>query len=423
MKLNSPRGTTDIYGEDIDYRNYIINTARRIFEVFNYKEIITPVFEYTGVFSRSIGEGTDIVQKEMYTFQDKKGRSLTLRPEGTASVVRAVVENKSYFKNLPLKLFYIGNMFRYERPQKGRMREFWQIGIESIGADSTLMDTEVIWILNSLFEKLGFKKLVLKINSIGCDKCRKKFLLEFRKYIKPRLSKLCKDCQDRFEKNALRIFDCKKTSCKNIIEEAPSVISYLCPDCKENFEEILDCLKTLDINYRIDNKLVRGFDYYTGTIFEIISDDLKSEQNALGGGGRYNNLIKQLGGPDMAATGFAIGVDRIIMLMKQLNLGIKKQKSKRRIYIIKMDRGCRDYSLNILRYLRDMGIICDINFNSRSLKKEIKWAGDNDYDFVVIIGEDEVRTGSITIKDIEKFKQYKINWKKEKKKIKQIIGA
>ncbi|MEA2016271.1 MAG: histidine--tRNA ligase [Actinomycetota bacterium] len=423
MKLNSPRGTTDIYGEDIEYRNYIINTAREIFEVFNYKEIITPAFEHTGVFSRSIGEGTDIVQKEMYTFRDKKGRSLTLRPEGTASIARAVVENKNLFEGIPLKFFYIGNMFRYERPQKGRMREFWQIGIESIGTDSPLMDSEVIWMLNMLFEKLGFEKLVLKINSIGCDKCRKDFLEEFKKYIKPRLGKLCADCRNRFEKNSLRIFDCKKTGCKKIIEGAPSVISYLCPDCRKNFEEVLNCMKTLGINYRIDNKLVRGFDYYTGAIFEVVSEDIKSEQNALGGGGRYNNLIKQLGGPDVPATGFAIGVDRIIMLMKQLNIEIGKQKKNSRVYLISMEKSCREYSLNILKCLRDIGVTCDINFNDRSLKKEIKWADNNGYDFVIIIGEDEVRTGSITIKNIKKFKQYKISWDKEKEKIKRIIGA
>jgi len=421
--LNSPRGTSDIYGEDIDYRNYIINTARNIFEVFNYKEIITPAFEYTGVFSRSIGEETDIVQKEMYTFRDKKGRSLTLRPEGTASIVRAVIENKNYFRNMPLKLFYVGNMFRYERPQKGRMREFWQIGIESIGTDSIVMDAEVIWMLNMLFERLGFRELVLKINSIGCDDCRKEFLVEFKKYLKPRLGKLCKECQQRFDKNALRIFDCKKAGCKSVIDSAPSTISYLCPGCKKNFEQVLNLLGILGINYSIDNKLVRGFDYYTGTVFEIISEELKSEQNALGGGGRYNKLVKQMGGPEMPATGFAIGVDRIIILMKQLNVEVKKQKSMKKAYIVSMDKDYQDYSLKVLRYFRDAGIVSDINFNDRSLKKEIKWAVDNDYDFVVIIGEDEVSKGNITVKDVRNFKQYEICWAKEKEKLIRIIGA
>jgi len=423
LKLSSPRGTADIYGEDIDYRNFIINTARKIFEIFNYSEIITPAFEYTQVFSRSIGEGTDIVQKEMYTFMDRKGRSLTLRPEGTASIVRAVIENKIYSENMPLKLFYIGNMFRYERPQKGRMREFWQLGIESIGTDNPVIDAEVIWILNSFFKKLGFKKLILLVNSMGCSRCREKFLVEFKKYVKPELGKLCSDCQNRFEKNPLRVFDCKKNSCRSILDSSPEVSSYLCSECKENFKEVLECLKILKIKYRTDKNLVRGFDYYNKTIFEIISEDLHSAQNALGGGGRYDNLINQMGGPELPATGFAVGIDRTMMLMKQLNLKFKKLARKPRVYLITMNKNCQIYSLDILKYLREMEVICDINFNNKNLKKEIKWARDNNYDFIIIIGEDEINSGSLTIKDIKKFKQYKVDWKNQKDKIIEIIGA
>lgn len=423
MKISSPRGTSDIYGEDIDYRNFIINTARKIFEIFNYSEIITPAFEYTQVFSRSIGEGTDIVQKEMYTFMDRKGRSLTLRPEGTASIVRAVIENKIYSENMPLKLFYIGNMFRYERPQKGRMREFWQLGIESIGTDNPVIDAEVIWILNSFFVKLGFKKLILLVNSMGCSRCREKFLAEFKKYIKPELGKLCNDCQNRFEKNPLRVFDCKKNSCKSILASSPEVSSYLCSECKRNFKEVLEYLKILKIKYRVDKNLVRGFDYYTKTIFEIISEDLQSAQNALGGGGRYDNLISQLGGPEIPAIGFAVGIDRTMMLMKQLNLKFKKLARRSRVYLINMNKNCQIYSLGILKYLREMEVTCDINFSNKNLKKEIKWARDNNYNFIIIIGEDEINSGSLTIKDIKKFKQYKVDWKNQKDKIMEIIGA
>lgn len=423
MKLSSPRGTTDIYGEDIDYRNYIINTAREIFKIFNYREVITPAFEYTQVFSRSIGENTDIVKKEMYTFPDKKGRSLTLRPEGTASIVRAVIENKMYSENMPLKLFYVGNMFRYERPQKGRMREFWQLGIEAIGTDNPVIDAEVIWILNSFFGKLGFKKLVLLINSIGCSMCREKFLVEFKKYLGPELGELCSDCRNRFKKNPLRIFDCKKGSCRSIMAGSPGVFSYLCSECRKNFEEILKYLEILKIKYRVDKNLVRGFDYYTRTIFEIISGDLDSAQNALGGGGRYDNLIGQLGGPDIPATGFAVGIDRTIMLMKQLNLKFKKTETRSKVYLITIDKNCLVYSLDILKYLRENGIVCDTNFNNKSLKKEIKWAKENSYDFIIIIGEDEIKTGSLTIKDVKKFKQYKVDWKSEREKIIEIIGV
>lgn len=424
MKLSSPRGTGDIYGEDIDYRNFVIDTARKVFEIFNYREIITPAFEYTEVFSRSIGESTDIVQKEMYTFPDRKGRSLTLRPEGTASIIRSVIENKFYSDSMPLKLFYIGNMFRYERPQKGRMREFWQLGVESIGSDNPILDAEVIWMLNLLYKKLGFKKLVLKVNSIGCVKCRSEFIKEFKKSLnKSDLVKLCGDCRKRFKKNPLRMFDCKKSSCMEVIAKAPDISSFLCSDCRKNFEQVLRYLKNLKIEYKIDTSLVRGFDYYTRTIFEIVSEDLKSAQNALGGGGRYDNLINQLGGPDLPAVGFAVGIDRTIMLMKQLGIKVERKAGKSRVYLTVMDENCQDYSLNILKYLRDLEVICDISFKNRNLKTEIKWAEKNDYDFVIIIGEDEIKSGSLTIKDIRKFKQYKVNWKTQKEKITEIIGA
>lgn len=314
-------------------------------------------------------------------------------------------------------------MFRYEKPQKGRMREFWQLGIESIGSDNPIIDAETIWILNLFFEKLGFKKLILKINNIGCGKCRKKFLEEFKKYLKPEIEKLCSDCRKRFKENPLRIFDCKKTNCREVLTGSPNIYNYLCSECKKKFEEILICLKSLDIKYKIDKSLVRGFDYYTGTIFEIISENLESAQNALGGGGRYDNLISELGGPDIPATGFAVGIDRTIILMKQLNIDLKKSDRKSRVYIIAMDRNSQIYSTRILKYLREKEVVCDINFNIRNLKKEIKWARDNNYNFIIIVGEDEIKTGNLTIKDINKFKQYKVDWKNKKEKIIEIIGA
>ncbi|MBA7575492.1 Histidine--tRNA ligase [subsurface metagenome] len=230
-------------------------------------------------------------------------------------------------------------------------------------------------------------------------------------------------CQNWFEKNPLRVFDCKKNSCRSILDSSPEVSSYLCSGCKENFKEVLKCLKILKIKYRIDKNLVRGFDYYNKTIFEIISEDLHSAQNALGGGGRYDNLINQLGGPELPATGFAVGIDRTMMLMKQLNLKIEKLDRKSRVYLIAMNKNCQIYSIDILRYLREMEVICDINFNNKNLKKEIKWARDNNYDFIIIIGEDEINSGSLTIKDIKKFKQYKVDWKNQKDKIIEIIGA
>jgi len=306
----SPRGTSDIFGQDIEYRNFIISKAKELFKIFNYREIITPAFEHTEVFDKSIGDSTDIVQKEMYTFLDKKGRSLTLRPEGTAPVVRAVIEHKMYAETLPLKLYYIENMFRYERPQKGRMREFWQLGVEAIGSPEAFIDAEVIWLLNALFEKLGFKNLKLIINSIGCIKCRIGYIEVLKNYLSPKNDKLCTDCQYRLEKNPLRIFDCKVDQCRLVIKDSPKIYSYICDGCRQHFNQVTDFLKTLGISFIIKEDLVRGFDYYTRTIFEIISEDLKSVQNALGGGGRYDKLIEQFGGPDIPSIGFAVGLER-----------------------------------------------------------------------------------------------------------------
>ena len=322
MAINSPRGTADIIGEDIKYRDFIINSARKLFKLFNYKEIITPAFEHTELFDRGIGENTDIVQKEMYTFTDKKGRSLTLRPEGTAPVVRAVLENKIYSGDHPIKLFYIENMFRYERPQKGRMREFWQLGVEASGSGSPVIDAEVIWLLNLYFQKLGFKNLKLILNNVGCPECRKEYIDVLKEYLKPQLQSLCPDCKIRYEKNPLRIFDCKIESCKNIIIDSPKIYDHICKNCRTHFEKVIKLLEKIKIDFIVKKELVRGFDYYTGTVFEIISEDLKGMQNALGGGGRYDNLFEEFGGPSIPSIGFAVGIDRTIVLMKQLKFKV-----------------------------------------------------------------------------------------------------
>jgi histidyl-tRNA synthetase len=395
-----------------------------LFRVFNFEEIITPAFEYTEVFSRSIGESTDIVQKEMYTFPDRKGRSLTLRPEGTAAIVRSVVEKKMLSSSdLPLKLFYIGNMFRYERPQKGRMREFWQIGVEALGSDSPLVDAEVIWVLNEIFTRLGFKKLELNINSIGCAKCRESFTLKFKDYISPYLDDLCGDCRRRFGDNPLRIFDCKIDKCKSIASGGPKISEYLCADCKDDFESVKTMLSSLEIKYRIDDSLVRGFDYYTGTIFEMISRDLESAQNAVGGGGRYDKLLSEFGGPDMPATGFAIGLDRTILLMKELGIDYRRDSSRLKAYMITLAEPGDGYSLEILKDLRDAGIICHVDYSSRNIGTGIKKAEKKGFGLAVIIGEEEIKKGSVTVKDLGKFEQYSFDRQQLVKKIRQITGV
>ena len=423
MITGSPRGTSDIFGQDIEYRNFIISKAKELFKIFNYREIITPAFEHTEVFDKSIGDSTDIVQKEMYTFLDKKGRSLTLRPEGTAPVVRAVIEHKMYAETLPLKLYYIENMFRYERPQKGRMREFWQLGVEAIGSPEAFIDAEVIWLLNALFEKLGFKNLKLIINSIGCIKCRIGYIEVLKNYLSPKNDKLCTDCQYRLEKNPLRIFDCKVDQCRLVIKDSPKIYSYICDGCRQHFNQVTDFLKTLGISFIIKEDLVRGFDYYTRTIFEIISEDLKSVQNALGGGGRYDKLIEQFGGPDIPSIGFAVGLERTYILMKQLNLNFVIGDNKKIALVVLMDRSYQKYALSLIKFTRDNGYACDLSYEIKSIGSQIKWAEKNAYDFVIIIGEDEVKTDSITIKDIKKFTQHKLNWKSEKEKIFEIFGS
>lgn len=421
MVLSSPRGTSDIFGEDIRYRDFIINTSRELFDVFNYKEIITPVFEHTEVFDRGIGEGTDIVRKEMYTFPDKKGRSLTLRPEGTASVVRAIIEHKLFAGALPLKLFYIENMFRYERPQKGRMREFWQLGVEAAGISDPQIDAEVIWLLNIIFEKLGFKNLKLLVNSVGCGICRQEYIKAFRSYIQPSVESLCEDCKIRYVNNPLRIFDCKIGGCAAILKEAPKIYAHICPDCRQHFDKVTEYLDLLKIDYVIKDDLVRGFDYYTQTIFEIISADLDSAQNALGGGGRYDKLIPQFGGPDMPSIGFAVGIDRTIVLMRQLNISYSLKQDDLSVLIINMENSHKSYCLELLRFLREFGIKSEISHEAKNIGNSIKSAQKNGFSHIIIIGEDEVKSGILSIKDLKEFQQQKINFKNEPEKILNIF--
>ncbi len=424
MIYNSPRGTEDYFGEEIRYRDFLAEVSKKLFKIFNYSEIITPHFEHTEVFSRGIGENSEIVQKEMFTFFDKKNRSLTLRPEGTASVVRAIVENKLYSENLPLKLFYIGSMFRYERPQKGRMREFCQIGVESAGSDSPAIDTEVIWLLYELFRKLGFKNLTLYINNIGCPECRVEYVKMLEGQLLPVKDRLCDDCNARLGKNTLRVFDCKVKTCREVLKDVVKISDNLCKKCLKHFNEVVSLLDVLGIDYIHNKNLVRGFDYYTRTIFEIISSDIDSAQNALGGGGRYDNLIKEFGGPELSSVGFAIGLERTILLMRQLGIKVPDSGvSSDKTYIINMDPSCGRYVFEIMGYLRNHGICCDINFNIKSVGKEIKLAQDKGYDNVIIIGEDEYRKKSIKIKKLKNYSQEEFDWESEKEKILNFLGS
>jgi histidyl-tRNA synthetase len=313
-------------------------------------------------------------------------------------------------------------MFRYERPQKGRMREFWQIGVEALGSSSPLADAEVIWMLNEIFTRLGFEKLELKINSIGCSRCRESFMLKFKDYMSSYLDELCADCRRRFDNNPLRIFDCRVKKCKSLASGGPKISDYLCGECKSQFESVKKILSLLEINFRTDDSLVRGFDYYTGTIFEMISKDLESAQNAVGGGGRYDRLLSEFGGPDMPATGFAIGLDRTILLMKELGIARGKEGIPLKAYMITLAEPGDDYSLGILKELRNAGIICHVDYGSRNIGTGIKKAGKKNFGLAVIIGGKEIENRTVTLKDLSKFEQYTIGRQQLVKKIKEITG-
>ena len=315
--IQKPKGTKDILIDEIDKWNYTENTALNVFENYGYKEIRVPTFEYTELFERGVGDTTDVVQKEMYTFEDKGGRSITLRPEGTAGIVRSFIENGLSSKTLPLKVYYAMPMFRYENVQKGRYREFNQIGAELIGTDSYLADVEMISMANTFLRELNIKDIFLTINSIGCPKCREKYQQALKEFIGNNIENYCSTCKSRFEKNTMRILDCKDVKCKQLNKGAPVILDYLCEECNIHFENVKKGLNALGIDYQVDSSIVRGLDYYTKTVFEFIS---KTDGLTVLAGGRYDGLIKELGGQNIPAVGFAAGEERLIMLLDEKNI-------------------------------------------------------------------------------------------------------
>lgn len=392
------RGTVDLWGRKVDYLRFIEYTARDILSHYCYQEIITPIFEETALFSRSIGEDTDVVEKEMYTFLDQKGRSITLRPEGTASVVRAVIEHHIYRESGFLKFFYFGPMFRYERPQAGRQRQFYHLGYEAIGSDDPGVDAEVIVITWHIFQKLGLKGLIFKLNNIGCRDCRPLFRNRLEEYLQNKIEGLCPDCQRRSRRNIFRVLDCKRDTCKSVVDMSPKSIEYLCDRCRRRQERLEDYLKYVSIPYTIDGRLVRGLDYYTGTVFEVTHTSLGA-QDALGGGGRYDNLVKSLGGPDLPAIGFACGVERVIIAME--GEGILPPRSYNLdAYIIALGEEEKIQVFELATELRRNGINVDISHGDRSLKAEMRRANKGEAEFIVILGEEERRRREVTVKSM-----------------------
>lgn len=398
--ITKPKGTYDIYGKNAKYYNYINGVFSSICEYYNYEYIRTPIFEESELFHRGVGETTDIVSKETYDFKDRGERNLTLRPEGTAGVVRSYIENKMYGEaNQPIKLYYSGTMYRYERPQAGRYRELSQIGVEVLGSNSEIMDAEVISLAYRTLEEMGIDNITAKINTLGDNESRENYRNALINYLKPHLNELCEDCQKRFLTNPLRILDCKVDKDSEILKNAPSIMEYLNEESKTRFDKVLQYLDYLDIDYEIDSNIVRGLDYYNHTVFELVADlDGLGNASTLCGGGRYNNLITNLGGPDTPGIGFACGVDRLMIVLQELNKE-KEIESSLDVYVLAVSEEEKITALKLVQDLRWSEIKTEMDTLNRGLKAQFKQADRLNARLLVILNNEDLQRGIITVKD------------------------
>lgn len=394
--INIPKGTKDVLPAQSYKWQFIEETARSVAKAFNFREVRTPVFEHTELFQRGVGETTDVVNKEMYTFEDKGGRSVTLKPEGTAGVARAFIENGLASSPMPVKTYYITPAFRYERPQAGRLREFHQFGFEAFGSASAETDAEIIFAASSFLDKLGVKGVKLEINSIGCPICRNEYNKALKNYFAPHLETMCPTCRTRYEKNPLRMLDCKEEGCKKITAGAPQILDYLCEDCKSHFEKVKSLLTGLGLEYTVNSRIVRGLDYYTRTVFEFLSGEIGS-QSAVCAGGRYDNLLSQLGGNPLPAIGFAAGIERLLLLMENTSVAFPEEQ-KPLIYLAGMDESSRALCFKIAAELREKGVCAEIDLMARSVKAQLKYADKIGAKHVAVIGESEMQSGEVSLK-------------------------
>lgn len=420
MLTKAPRGTKDILPKESYKWHYVENAVREVAERFGYSEIRTPIFEHTELFERSVGETTDIVSKEMYTFEDRGERSITLKPEGTAPVVRALIENKLYAEAQPTKIYYITPIFRYERPQAGRLRQHHQFGIEVFGAVNPSIDVEVMHLAMSVYKKLGLKELELRINSVGCPKCRVKYNEILKQFLEPRLDKLCSTCNTRFDANPMRIIDCKNETCGEQTTDVPLMLDNICKECSTHFQGVKKYLGIIGIDFEVDPKIVRGLDYYTKTAFEILSDEA-GKKGTLCGGGRYDELVKQCGGPEMPGIGFGMGLERAIMALETQGVEIPKPKQSD-IFIVTMCDDARDVGYKLTSDLRDEEILSHIDYLDRSVKAQFKYANKVNALFTIVIGEEELKKQSVTLKDTITSKSEEIRFSEVVVKIKQKLG-
>ncbi len=407
MLTNAPRGTKDILPGQIHKWNHVEQTFKDICTKYAFKEIRTPTFEHTELFKRGVGDTTDIVEKQMYSFDDYGGRNLTLKPEGTAPVVRAFVENKLYADLQPSKYFYVIPCFRYEKPQTGRLREFHQFGIEVFGTDSMLADAEVISLAVDFFEKLGVKDLELRINSIGCPKCREEYRIALRSFLADKYDQLCDTCKGRYERNPMRILDCKSETCQSLVAGAPRMLDYICDECRVAFEDLKRNLTSMDIDFTIDPGIVRGLDYYTKTAFEIVSKAIGA-QGTVCGGGRYDNLIEQIGGPATPGVGFGLGIERLLLVMESSGATMPDEPAMD-VFVAVIGDEARDYGVKLIREMRRNGIVAQMDLMSRNIKNQFKYADRLNASRTLVIGENELKVRRFHIKNMRTSEQIEID--------------
>ena len=409
MKLltKAVRGTQDILPSDSYKFRFVQDIMLNEAKLYGFKEIRTPIFEHTELFDRGVGGDTDVVQKEMYTFNDKGGRSLTLKPEGTVSAARAMLEHGIFNDALPLKMTYITPCYRYENPQSGRYREFYQFGVEMFGAPSPAADAEIICLATTLFERLGISNLSLEINSIGCPTCRKNYQAALKNYFSAYKNELCETCVKRLEKNPMRIVDCKNSDCQKISQNAPNIIDFLCEDCRKHFDDVKKYLDNSNIEYKINPKIVRGLDYYTKTVFEFVAKDDAQRGLVCGGGGRYDGLVEEIGGISMPAVGFGIGVERLLLLMESQEIEIPQPK-KCDIFIATADENAYFMALCLAKTLREASFYAEFDVVGRGLKAQLKYAGKINAKFCLVLGESELSLGKAEVKNMSTGEKYSV---------------
>ncbi|MGN0771580.1 MAG: histidine--tRNA ligase [Christensenellales bacterium] len=396
--INIPKGTKDVLPQESYKWQYIESVLRDVAKTYCIDEIRTPTFEHTELFLRGVGDTTDIVNKEMYTFDDKAGRSMTLKPEGTAGVARAFVENSLYANSQPTKMFYFTPVFRYEKPQAGRLREHHQFGIEYYGSATAQTDVEVMSVAYDVFTRLGIGNLVLNVNSIGCPECRARYNQALKDYLHDNLDKMCKDCRERFDKNPLRILDCKEEGCKAITKGAPITLDYLCDECKNHHQQVVDGLQALGIPFVVNPNIVRGLDYYTRTVFEFVSQNIGA-QGTVCGGGRYNGLVEQIGGKPCPAVGFGMGLERLLIVLENLGLNVGMDKPAD-VYIAPLCDEAKILATTMAARLRRSGKCVDVDLMDRSFKAQLKYADKTGARYMILLGEDELKANKANIKNM-----------------------